>query len=60
MKAGKVKKQSNRNSRINLSHTLESNKTKATKQHNSLINILHQNTTYFVLYDNILHRNPDK
>ena len=38
----KNKKFTSRNSRINLSHTLESNKTKATNQHTSLINILQQ------------------
>ena len=33
MTAGKVKEQLSRNSRINLSHTLEGNKTKPTDNH---------------------------
>ena len=33
MKAGKMKKQSSRNSRTNISHTLEGKKTKPTNNH---------------------------
>ena len=42
MTAGKVKKQSGPNSRLNLSHILESHKTKTTNQRSIKVNILQQ------------------
>ena len=56
MKAGKVKKQSSRNSRTNSSHTLEGKKTKPTNKHTvtrkhtaaAKINILQQGASLLV------------